>query len=222
MTLRFAEEFLLLALEDESGRMCPLPRGSLDLAIAGALLMELAFANRIDTDSTKLFVLSREPLNDSLLDEVLEAIPEPRESEETIRNVLQSLSHRSGRWKDVMLDSLVNKGVLRREEHRFLWVFPDRRYPQIDGKEEEEVKSRIRSVVLDSEAIPDPHDVVIVCLAEACGLMHNLFSPQELEASEDRIKLLTQMDFIGQAVAKAILEIQLVVREMMRHPGIPF
>lgn len=222
MNLRFAEEFLLLALEDDSGRMCPLPRGSLDLAVAGALLMELAFANRVDTDATKLFLVSREPLNDPLLDEVLEEIPGPRDSDQTIRSVLQALSHHSARWKDKMLGSLVDKGVLRREEHRFLWVFPDRRYPQINGKEEEEVKSRVRAVVLDPESIPDPRDIVIVCLADACGLMPNLFTPGELESATDRIKLLSRMDFIGQAVAKAILEIQLVVREMMRHPGIPF
>ena len=60
MSLRFSEELLLLALDDATGKLHPLPERALDLAIVGALLMELAFRNQIDTDNKNLTILNRE------------------------------------------------------------------------------------------------------------------------------------------------------------------
>ncbi|MYI21771.1 MAG: hypothetical protein F4043_03445, partial [Gammaproteobacteria bacterium] len=49
--LRFAEEILVLVLDEERGDLAPnLPARSLDLALAGAVLMDHALENRIDTD----------------------------------------------------------------------------------------------------------------------------------------------------------------------------
>ena len=49
--LRFAEEILVLVLDEGRGELAAgLPPRSLDLALAGAVLMDLALENRIDTD----------------------------------------------------------------------------------------------------------------------------------------------------------------------------
>ena len=42
-----------------------------DLALAGAILMELALAGRIDTDLDRLVVVQQRPTGDALLDGVL-------------------------------------------------------------------------------------------------------------------------------------------------------
>ena len=39
--LRFAEELLLLLLDEQSGDLMPLPAQTMDLALAGAVLMDL-------------------------------------------------------------------------------------------------------------------------------------------------------------------------------------
>lgn len=70
--LDLAEELILLALDDETGRLI---RGgtavaALDRAVAAALLMQLALAHRIDTDSTHVFVISPEPIGTALADEI--------------------------------------------------------------------------------------------------------------------------------------------------------
>ena len=46
----FSEEMLVLLLDDELGTLAPIPRTNIECALAGAVLMDLAFANRIDTD----------------------------------------------------------------------------------------------------------------------------------------------------------------------------
>ena len=65
---------------------------------------------------------------------------------------------------------LIERGILRQHEGRILWVFETRRYPLIDGKELQEVKKRIADLLLSDE-IPDPRDIVIIALAQACGLL---------------------------------------------------
>src|SRR3546814_12744687 len=59
--LTFAEEILLLLLDDENGAFVPVNESTRDCALAGAVLMDLAFANRIDTDPSQLVVSDPPP-----------------------------------------------------------------------------------------------------------------------------------------------------------------
>ena len=69
--LRFAEEIILLLLNDNDGRFAPVSRWSLDYALAGGVLMDLALENRIDTDLENLILVDAAPVGDSLLDPTL-------------------------------------------------------------------------------------------------------------------------------------------------------
>ena len=68
MKLRFVEEIILLLLEDEGGRFVRVPTWSMNYALAGAVLMDLALEDRIDTDLEGLVLIDSTPLGDSLLD----------------------------------------------------------------------------------------------------------------------------------------------------------
>ena len=72
--LRFAEEILLLLLDENRGDLTPVPGWSLSCALAGAMLMDLALENRIDTDLEQLMLVDATPLGDDLLDPVLAEI----------------------------------------------------------------------------------------------------------------------------------------------------
>ena len=52
--LTFAEELLLLALDDEKGVLVQMPIMSFEYGLVGAILMELALMNKIDTDLKNL------------------------------------------------------------------------------------------------------------------------------------------------------------------------
>ena len=69
--LRFADELLLLLVDDRRGDLIPIPEWSLSCALAGALLTDLALEGRIDTDPDALSLLDATPLHDDLLDPVL-------------------------------------------------------------------------------------------------------------------------------------------------------
>ena len=209
--LRLVEEVLLLLLRDDDGRFVHVSRLSLDRAIAGAVLMDLAMENRIDTDLENLILIDGAPLGDGLLDPTLAQIAAAEAGEDGTRDSRYWVEHTSKHADEIRekaLERLVERGILERQENRFLWVFRSRRYPAIDGRVEREVKLRIMGVLFSDE-IPDPRDIVLICLADACGIFKQLLSRRELEQASARIAQVRKMDLIGQAMAQAIHDIEI-------------
>lgn len=205
--LRFAEEVMLLLLRDDDGKFVHVPSWLLDRILAGAVLMDLAMEYRLDTDPQKLVLLDAEPTGDPLLDPTLARVAADSNSDEMrdARYWVEQEAAHAGEIRSQALKRLVEIGILQQEDDRFLWVFKSRRYPIIDGKAEREVKLRIMGVLFSDE-IPDPRDVVIICLADACGLFRELLPKRELERAAERIEQVRKLDLIGQAMAQTIYD----------------
>ena len=184
--LRFAEETILLLLNDGDGRFARVPKWSLDYALAGGVLMDLALENRIDTDLEGLILIDDTPTGDALLDPTLADIAAGKER--TTNFWLEHTADSADSIREQALNRLIEQGILEVQDDRFLWVFRSRRYPSIDGTAEREVKLRIMGVLFSDE-IPSPRDVVIICLADACGIFKGLLSSRELDNVGERIDL---------------------------------
>ena len=208
MKLRFVEEIILLLLRDHDGRFVRVPNWSLEYAMAGGVLMDLAMENRIDTDLENLILVDPTPIGDSLLDPTLAEIA--GEEEQPTRYWVERVVENAASIHEQALSSLVARGILERQEQQVLWVFRSRRYPLVDGKAEREVKLRIMEVLLSDE-IPDPRDIMLICLVDACGIFNELLSKSELANAADRIAQVRQMDLIGQATIQAIRDIEFSV-----------
>lgn len=205
--LTFSEEIMVLLLHDENGTFLPVGEYTLNRALAGAVLMDLAFANRIDTDPERLTVTDSALTGTPALDRVLNRVAGEEEVHDT-RTWIETLSaDEAGAIKEAALDSLVARGILERREEKFLWVFRSRRYPMIDGKAEREAKKRIADVLFTDE-IPHPRDVALICLADACGILQAVFDEREIKRVAPRIELLRKMDLIGREMAGAIADIE--------------
>ena len=215
MKLRFAEEVTLLMLNDEDGGFVRVPGWSLQCAYAGAVLMDLALENRIDTDVSKLVLIDPTPVGDDLLDPILAQIAATSETHDA-RHWVEQIADSAEQIRERALGRLVEGGILRREEDRFLWMFQSRRYPIVDGEADREVKLRIMEVLFGND-IPHPRDVVIICLADACGILRELLSARELERASERIEQVRRLDLIGQAVSNAVWDIQSSIALAM-HP----
>ncbi len=207
--LGFVEEILLLQLDDSQGKFVNLPMSAADVVLAGAALMELALANRIDSDLERLILVDVTPTGDDILDDVLKRLAEA-DGELTADAVLERLSVNGEKYQEIALQRLIAKGVLREENGRFLWVFRTRRYPVVDDSEQREVRARLRQLVLTDE-IPDPRDVVLICLIDACGLLGLVLGPDEIAQTKTRVEQLGRLDLIGQAVTKAVANIRFIV-----------
>ena len=204
--LRFAEEIVLLLLHDGRGKFAHVSDWSSRYAFGGSVLMDLALENRIDTDLETLVLLDATPTGDSLLDPMLAEIAAEKEPHGPRYWV-----ERAGGWEEEIRDGavqrLVERGILEHHENRILWVFHSERHEVVDDKASRQVKLRIMNMLFGDE-LPEPRDVVTICLADACGIFRELLSASELEQVAERIQQLRRMDLIGQAVSRAIWDIE--------------
>ena len=215
--LRFPEELMLLILDDEDGKFARVPDRQLRYALAGGVLMDLALENRIDTDLKQLMLVDSSPLGDSLLDPTLADVAEATETHDARFWVERTALRSADEIRQGALDRLVERGILQRQEDRFLWVFRSRRYPIIDDTVEREVKLRIMEILFSDE-IPTPRDVVIIGLAHACNLFEQILSAREVEHIAPRIDQVRRLDLISQAMAQAIADIEVSLALALHMP----
>ncbi|MBC2594403.1 GPP34 family phosphoprotein [Ruficoccus amylovorans] len=204
--MTFAEELILLALDPDTGKFQPLPRKSLELSLAGALLLEMAFHGIIDTEPGTVVVLEESVRRSQFLDAALQTI---REGSDRIplRQALARLGLQGNMLIGRTLRRLVDQGILSQKADSFLWIKRPMRHPLADGELYDNVVDRIRALALDPEEIPSPHEVVLVALGEACKLHRFLFSVQEYAQCRERLKAIAAMDFVGQAIIEAVSSI---------------
>ena len=215
--LRFPEELMLLILDDEDGKFARVPDRQLRYALAGGVLMDLALENRIDTDLKQLMLVDATPLGDDLLDPTLADIAAAKETHDARFWVERTALRSADDIRQAALDRLVGRGILERQEDRFLWVFKSRRYPVIDDRLEREVKLRIMEILFSDE-IPTPRDVVIIGLAHACNLFEQILSAREVEHIAPRIDEVRRLDLISQAMAQAISDIEVSLALALHMP----
>ena len=204
--LRFAEEILLLLIDEKRGDLVPLPQWPLACALAGAILTDLELEGCIDTDPDRLVLLDSTPLDDDLLDPVLAEVAAASEVRDA-RAWVEHVADRGDEIRSKTLARLITRGILEGEEDGFVSLLPGvsrtRRYPSLDQAVREDVRLRVMRVLF-SDDIPAPRDVVIIGLADACGVFERLLSPTEHAEAQARIALLGRMDLIGRSVVEAI------------------
>ena len=218
--MNFAEILFLLALDGERGVIRPEMERILDYMLSGAILMDLALRNRIDTDLTcirhdpgkesrdplLLRVVNREPTGDVLLDEVLKELGYKADPRPT-REWLAYFSEEGKNIREQVTARLAARGMLNIREQRKLYFIRTRHYYLTDSDEIKTIKARLRDLILGDE-IPDQREAVLVGIANSCGLFDNLLSPAELARARPRINALRKLDLIGQALTGIIREIE--------------
>ncbi|MXX76292.1 MAG: GPP34 family phosphoprotein [Holophagales bacterium] len=109
-TVRFAEELLLLLHSRDTGYFVPVPEWRMSCALAGAVLMDLAMEDRIDSDLETLTVVDRTPTGDSLLDPSLEELASEAEVQSP-RYWVERLARKADEISDDAVGRLVQKGI---------------------------------------------------------------------------------------------------------------
>lgn len=211
--LTFTEEVLLL-LGDEQGTFLPVRQYALECALAGAVLLDLAFADRIDTDLDSLVVIDPAPTGTSFLDRVLAKIVGRKDTSDTQTWIRAISENDVEAIREAALTTLVTKGVLAKREERFLRLLGSVRYPTIDVRAGEQIKKRLADVLSDD--IPDARDVALLSLVDACDILPDLFPDRELKAERAKIAQLRKLDLIGREVAGTVAEIQRAIVQAAR------
>lgn len=215
--LTLAEQLQLLALDDDTGKLLPLPDRALDYALAGAILADLTRVGRIEVTLDSVKILDSSPVDS--VPEDLGLLDLTQANVTSLRGALSHLAGDAHGLRQRVIDQLVRKGVLREEDKEFLWVFHFSRYPLADPSTEAAVKQRLRNRIRDNAIPMSDSDHVLIALIHACQLEDLLLSAGEQESCRERIDAITNSDRIGHAVVECLEEIQKAILEIRTYSG---
>lgn len=215
--LTLAEQLQLLALDDETGKLLPLPDRALDYALAGAILADLTRIGRIEVIRDNVKILDSTPVES--VPEDLGLLDLNQANVTSLRGALSHLAGDAHGLRKRIIEQLVKKGVLREEDKEFLWVFHFSRYPLADPSTENAVKQRLRNRIRDNSIPMSDSDHVLVSLIHACQMEDLLLSSGEQAACRERIDEITNSDRIGHAVIECLEEIQKAILEIRTYSG---
>ena len=214
--LTFVEETCLLLLDEKTGEFLPIHPNILECALVGAVLVDLAFAYRIDTDPKTLTVMDRAPTGEAMLDRVLARIGEQSETTDTATWVKVLARDEAADIQKQAMNRLVERGIVERGKKKSLLGFGGARYRIVDGGAAHEVKDRMKDLIL-SDGIPDPRDIALLSLVDACNILPDVFPGGEVKSAGARIKQLRNMDLLGRDVVGAVAEFERVIVAARAH-----
>ena len=166
--LTLPEELLLLALDPQRGK--PYCRNRfLASGMAGAVLAELELQGRITEQLGRIRVINPLTPQDPLLAQVLGSLPAPDKGSFAGGVSAKRWIRRTGRHvEELCLGHLVDRGVLRRETHRFLGLLPYHRHPAATPDLPASVRERFTEA--QAAGFPDRHSRTLAALVSAVGL----------------------------------------------------
>lgn len=207
--LHIYEEILLLALQDEKGTVTGGTWYS--YAIGGALLSELVLAGRVRAEGKKkeLEVVDDTPMGDPVLDDCLAMLCDAKKPK-PMTHWLTKVSQ----WKNLKrraAESLCEKGILRAEKDKVLFIFERDVYPEADPEPEREVIERLRHVIFEDDLDVDPRTVVLLSLAKQTEILKTVFDRKDLKRRKARIEDVIAGEASGEAAASAVHDIQMAI-----------
>jgi len=212
--LTMLEEVVLLAVDETSGGLRSTREFGTAYALVGAVFFDLALARKIDTGTEAIHILDRSPTGSATLDRVLAAMAQ-RGDLTTVRQWIDEIFHRRDDLEGEALSSLIRLGLLRHEKSKRLWIVDVERFPMADDRPQRDVRLRLAEAIL-SDTIPDTRDIMLVSIAEPCGLLGYVLTEAQLAARRQRIRMLCNLETISRQVAGAIDALDATL-----HQGIP-
>jgi hypothetical protein len=201
-----AEHVLLLLYHPESGR--PLVSSDkADLALGGALLVELAGRQRITlseanrvTKNRTVVVVDPTPTGDEVLDEALRRISAQRSARAQV--VVAKIAKGV---RGQLLERLTGRNLLRFEQKKLGGIIPASAWPAVDVQPTEEHKRGLRQVLFDQRP-PTRQEAAIISLLHAVGGTAKVLGGGGLERRElkQRGRAVAQGEATAEVVQQAL------------------
>ena len=200
-----AEDVLLLATDDATGKST-ISALQLDPALAGAVLIELVVAGRVNLlgegRQAKVVVTDGTPLGDPVLDVALQSLIDkgPCKPVQAIRLLAKGLRAR-------LNDLLEQRGILRRESGKVLGLFPTTRWPARDSGPEQDVRALVVGVLLNGQE-PDGRTAAVISVLTAADMLKTVVQRPDIKAAKARGKDIGAGNWAGDSIRKVIQETQ--------------
>ena len=200
-----AEDLLLLITDNASGKPVV---GSTELenGLAGAVLLELALAGRVDVEegrgpvrANRLLVVDPAPTGDQVLDAGLRSIAAKpgRKPESVLGGLRKGLRPR-------LYQRLATQGILRAQEGRVLGLFPTSRWPAADSRHEDALRRDLHAALVVGVQ-PSERTAAVISLLHAIRAVHKVVGEREdRKRVKARAKEISDGAWAAAAVRKAV------------------
>lgn len=200
-----AEDLLLLALDDEKGKIIFSSSTALPYGLAGAILLQLSYEGKISLNDDRVNVVDSSPVNIPILDQCLSLItdtPKPKK----VQRWLTLFSGRKVDLKNQLIQGLITKDVIKETEHKILYLIPSKRYPMINGTHENQIRQNIKNIVLN-QSPSTQHFTSLISLIHACELINEIFDKSDRKQAKQNIKKIIKNEKVGDSVTQKVNEI---------------
>lgn len=195
--LTLAHDLMLLSLDPETGARRK--RQQMSYATVGALLAELALADRIDLDDKRVAVVDATPMGRPAADELLARVAQGKP-----HKAKWWVSRKQRGFVDQVLDELVTAEVVQRREGRFAGVFPTTRYPQIDGRRAIDLRADLKGIAVEGLSPTSARTVALANLVVAAELHGQVFPGHRKRDLVRRLDELDRTGWVAKGVRQAI------------------
>ena len=208
MKLRLSEELLVLALSEKRGTIAPFKREYIKYGVAAALLQELIILKKLELDEDMVTVIEGNPFGDKLLDPALEIL-EQSVKKKKVQHWVSKLGGKYGKLKKILLDDLIDKGVLRPKEEPGVHegepgLFRRQRFKIWYDIPLQHLRKRLHDILVHGGE-PDPRSLRLIGLIHACKLTRQVFTQKEdHDRLMMRIDALTGEDVFKKAVRSVV------------------
>lgn len=202
--LTLAEQTLLVALDDEKGR--DVTQWGSDAGLAAALLLDLARRElvEIDADGKVAALEGPEPPHELL--RAAHAAIGGSERRRDAKGWVSRLPRELKPLRERIARGLVERGILAEQHRKVLGLVPVTRWPAVDPGPEQELRARLRALVLGAE--PTAQEALLLGLLEPLGLVDGLVERGERRDARRRAKAVAEHGIAGTAVRDSVRAVQ--------------
>jgi len=198
----FSEQFLLLSVDPVTGRAFPVSEQVINLTLAGALLFDASFSDKINDDWQHLTVLDTSETGNMALDEAIRCLlitdgPIP------LHQALSLVAAHGKTLRRMVWDSMVSKGLVSKKKSKSISSAGNEDLYTPNITEVVAVHKQIRKAVLESE-LPEIQLPPLISLMNAGKLTRFILKPEEISGLKQKIDWLSNIESLGREIISSV------------------
>jgi Golgi phosphoprotein 3 (GPP34) len=196
-----AEDLLLLLTDDDTGKL-QVSGYEIDIALAGAQLIDLSLAGRVELEDKRVVLRDPSPTGDDVLDGAL-AVAQRRTGKKP-----GSLIGELGKsLREQLYARLTASGVVRAHQDKVLGIFPTKSWPTVSADHEAGVRRSLTDALVRG-LTPDPRTGALIALLNALRATHKVVDPKQHDLKrrdlDRRAKEIAEGNWASDAVRQAV------------------
>ncbi|MFH6981945.1 GOLPH3/VPS74 family protein [Marinoscillum luteum] len=208
MKISIAEGLYLIALDDEEGRLLAAAEKTIVPGLISAAILELHLLKKVGLKDNKISSVEQSGTGNGILDGILRKL-------KTGLDFLDAVEDLSHHFKDIQEDLnqlLVQRGILRKEATKLMWIPLSERMDNANYSFEQDIRNSLKTIVFKS-AKPTISFVILMSLIYDCQILSEVF--------RDKDELIDAVKVAKDMVDSPVLtpEVSTALKELKKYFG---